>query len=692
MNVSPPAAPRGPANPCPLHARRPRPLALGVLLALICAAAAHAQQEPLITPNYRDADIRELIDAVSQVTGRNFLVDPRVRAQVTLISQTPMSPDAFYQTFLSALSVNGFMATEEGDVTKIVPDANARYFTALEGEGEDFVTQVVVLENVGAAQLVPILRPLVPQNGHMAAHQQSNALIISDRASNLRRVVDIVRRMDRASAQEGDVIPLQNASATEVVRMLQTLNQAAQAGGAPAVQVIADPRTNSVLLAGPPATVLQYRAYIAFLDTPTEQTGDTEVRYLNYADAEDLAMKLQMQFGGTGAAPATTPEGGVTAGPNGGAVNVWADAGTNALVITAPARIRQDMMAIIDQIDIPRAQVKVDAIIVEISEEKAAELGVTWLLDGSDDDEAVGLTNFSNTTGGIIQLGAIGADDTPDPSAIPQGITLGVGRLRDTGTSWAAIIAALRGDSNTNIVSTPTIVTMDNEEAEIRVGQEVPFITGQFTNTGAAAGSVNPFQTIQREEVGTSLKITPQINEGSGVKLRIEQETSSISQGATGAVDLITNTRTITTSVFVEDGDVLVLGGLIDDTLRQAEQRVPGLGRIPGLGWLFRARNTERVKTNLMVFIRPTILRDTVDARFETTSKYSYLRELQRQQAQSPIRLMRRDRAPELPELPPQMFETPEEPPPDATTEEPPQEEPPQEPADQEQPNDGSRR
>jgi general secretion pathway protein D len=310
------------------------------------------------------------------------------------------------------------------------------------------------------------------------------------------------------------------------------------------------------------------------------------------------------------------------------------------------------MMNVIDRIDIRRLQVLVDAIIVEISEDKAAELGVTWLIDGSDDDSAVGFTNFSNTTGSLIDLAAVGASDTPDTSVIRQGITMAIGRIRDQGTCWAAVISALQGDAATNIISTPTITVLDNEEAEIKVGQEVPFLTGQFTNTGAAAGSVNPFQTIQREEVGTRLKITPQINEGTGVQLAIEQETSSLSAGAQGAVDLVTNTRSIATSVFVDDGDVLILGGLIDDSLLQSEQRVPVLGKIPGLGWLFRARKTDRVRSNLMVFIRPRILRDSGDATTATSGKYEELRQRQEEASQDPVRLMREETHPVLEPLP----------------------------------------
>jgi general secretion pathway protein D len=630
-------------------------LVLTLTLASTLSLLAPSAFGQALTPNYRDTDIRQVIEAVGAVSGKNFLVDPRVRAQVTLITTTPMSPDTFYQAFLATLAVHGYVAIDDGAVTKIVPDANVRQVANDQplgvGEGDEFVTQVVKLQNVAAAQLVPILRPLMPQYAQLAAHQQSNMLVVADRASNVDRILAIVRAMDRGADDEVEVIRLENASATETVRMLTQLGQTAQAaGGAPAPQVVADERTNSVLLSGSADGRLRYRGLIAYLDTPTQNGGDTRVRYLNYADAEDLAMKLQGQFGA--GAPAAQAAPGAQGNPAAQQpVNIWADPGTNALVINASGKVLQDMMAIIDQIDIPRAQVAVDAIIVEITEEKAAQLGVTWVSDGSGDSPVLGLTNFGSTIGGVVQLAGAAAGDTPSLAALPEGVTLGVGTIRDTGTSWAAILSALSGDATTNVISTPHIVTLDNEEAEIRVGQEVPFLTGQFTNTGAATGAVNPFQTIQREEVGTNLKITPQINEGSGVKLTIEQETSSISAGAQGAVDLVTNKRTITTSVFVEDGQILVLGGLMDDQLRQGEQRVPALGKIPGLGWLFRARKTDRTKTNHMVFIRPTILRNGAQATFNTSSKYNYLRALQLQQAEKPVRLMRGETSPVLPPM-----------------------------------------
>ena len=627
---------------------RLRVMILALILGLGATSSALAQEAagPQIMPNYREADIRQIIEAVGEVTGRNFLVDPRVNATVTLLSYSPMSPDAFYDAFLATLQVHGFAALDSGNIVKIVPDANARQQpgAGAGSSGDRFVTQTIALENIGAAQLVPILRPLVPQYGHLAAHPTSNILIIADRASNVNRMLSIIARMDQAGDEDIEVIRMENASASEVVRMLTTLNQAAAAaGGAPAAQIAADARTNSVLISGNLNNRLRYRALVAHLDTPNDDGGDTRVRYLNYAEAEDLATKLQTQFAAVGTDGA---EGVSTQG-----ISIWADAGTNSLIINAPANVLQDMTSVIDRLDIRRAQVKVDAIIVEVSEDTAGSFGVSWIAEGSGSNNPVGFTNFGATVPGIIQLGAAGASDIPSPAALPEGAVLAVGQIRDNGTSWAAVLSALRGDATTNIISTPSIVTLDNEEAEIRVGQEVPFLTGSFSNTGGTVGAVNPFQTIQREEVGTSLKITPQINEGSGVKLTIEQETSSISSGASGAVDLVTNNRTITTSVFVEDQHILVLGGLIDDQLRESEQRVPLLGRIPGLGWLFRARTTEKVKTNLMVFIRPTILRDSIQASFETDAKYRYIRDLQLQHAEETVPLMKSAERPLLPEI-----------------------------------------
>lgn len=619
-----------------------RPLiALAALACLLATTTGSAQS---IKPNYREADIRQIAEAVSEISGRNFILDPRVNARVTMLSATPMTPDAFYQAFLSILQVYGFVAVDTGDVVRIVPDANARQFPDAErGVGDEFITRVMQLENVGAAQLVAILRPLIPQYGHLAAHPQSNVLIVSDRAANVARMERIIRRIDRAAEEDIEVIPLQHASAGDLANMLRTLVQNTQAaqGGTPTPQLLADTRTNSLLLSGPPAGRLRMRALIAHLDTPVEAGGDTQVRYLAYADAEDLAGRLQQRFA----------EGGQRR-ENGEPVSIWADQQTNALIVTAPPADMRAIMSIVDRLDIRRAQVMVEAIIVEISSDRAAELGITWAIDGSRDSNAIGVTNFPGAGPGVVQLAGAVAGDVPNLGAIPSGLTVGVGRISGSGTNFAAILRALQGDANTNIISTPSIVTLDNEEAEIKVGQRVPFLTGQFSTvgTGGAAQPVNPFQTIQREDVGTLLKITPQINRADSVILRIRQEISSISAGTGGAVDLITNNREISTSVIVEDGDILVLGGLIDDTLRESEQRVPVLGSIPVLGHLFRSRSTQTVKTNLMVFIRPVILRDGLSATLTTDAKYNYIRDVQLGDGRR-VPLLRDVERPQLPVL-----------------------------------------
>ncbi|MGA1424201.1 MAG: type II secretion system secretin GspD [Steroidobacteraceae bacterium] len=618
-----------------------RPL-LNVLLATLltvgAAAPSSAQSTSTarITPNFKDADITQVIEAVAASTGRNIIVDPRVRAQVTMLSSTPMTPDAFYEAFLALLQVHGFVAAPSGDVLKIIPDANSRTMPGndlpdrLSATSDEIVTQVVSVTNVSAAQLVAILRPLMPQNAHLAAYPSSNMLILADRANNVNRMLRIIRRIDQASDADIEVVAMQNASAAEVVRTMTALNpaQASAEGGMSPLRVVADDRSNSILLAGDKTQRLRARTLIAYLDTPLSSGGDTRVRYLRYADAEKIAAKLKEQIQGvTAGAPAA---GSTSAASADRSTIIWAEPETNALVITAPAKTMNSLMAVIDKLDIRRAQVIVEAIIVEVSADKSAELGVNWLVDGSNADNAVG--GFIEPVGGvsIVDL-ARAATDPTTLTSVPRGTTVGVGRLGSGGVDFAAVLRALRGDSTTNIIATPSIVTMDNQEAEIKVAQEVPFVTGQYTSTGGNTGNnLNPFQTIQRQEVGTILKITPQINEGDSVMLKIEQESSSIAATSSGAVDLVTNKRTISTHVLIEDGGTVVLGGLIQDSQTGGEQRVPFLGRIPIVGEAFKSRSAKKTKTNLMVFIQPRILRDGLDAAFETNQKYNYMRDQQR--------------------------------------------------------------
>ncbi len=629
-----------------------RALVANTMLATCLTVSA---QQPATTLNWKDADIRQVVEAVATVTGKNFILDPRVTGRVTLLSPTPLGPDALYEAFLSILQVHGYVAVESGDLIKIIPDATARqvpstFGTASAAGPDDMTTQVVQLQNVGAVPLVSLLRPLIPQYGHLVAHAGSNMLIISDRAANVNRLVSIIHRIDRASDEDVEVVPLQHASAAEIVRILTQLTQAGRQDNAPvSTSLVADARTNSVLIGGDKNERLRLRTLIAHLDTPLEEGGDTRVRYLRYADAEELATKLQQHVTsqGTTAAAGGAPGG----GPPGQGVNVWADIQTNALVVNAPPKIMRSLMQIVDKLDIRRKQVLVEAIIVEVIIDKQNELGVSVAVEGSGSNTPIGVTNFPDFLAGVVQLGSAAAGGTADPGLIGEGATIGIGRITDDGVSFAAILSAVEGDADTNLISTPSIVTTDNEEATLNVGQEVPFVSGSFSNTGGGTGTVNPFTTVNREQIGVKLAITPQINEGDAMVLDISQEISSIAQSAAGAVDLITNKRTVDTTVIVDDGEIIVLGGLLEDVLRESDQRVPVLGRLPLLGNLFRSRRTEKLKTNLMIFIRPRILDDATQAAFETDAKYNMIRDIQQGQQGDSVQLMPGEQRPALPPI-----------------------------------------
>ena len=611
---------------------------------LLTASIASAQQQAQrITPNFKDADITQIAEAVSAATGKNFIIDPRVRAQVTMLSSTPMTPAAFYEAFLSILQVYGFVAVPAGDVVKILPDANARQMPGIDlpdhvsSSSDEMVTQVIDVKNLSASQLVPILRPMVPQYAHLVAYPASNILIISDRASNVNRMMRIIRRIDQVGGQDVEIVPLTNASAAEIVRVVNSLYQGAAASEGASVKVVADERSNSVLLGGDQTQRLRIRALIAHLDTPLESGGDTRVRYLHYADAEKIAPKLKEQI--TGIAQASGGGGAGAAGAQASplaqaekSAMIWADPSNNALVITAPPKIMRAVMDIIDKLDIRKPQVLVEAIIAEVDVTKDSELGVNWAAFSQGGTVPVG--SFVSPVGGTSIVDLAGAAQNPAnlSTTLLTGTTLGIGRIAGTGVNFAAMLRAIRTDTDTNVIATPSAVTMDNQEAELKVAQEVPFITGQYTSgTAVTGGTVNPFQTIQREEVGTILKVTPTISpEGGNVMLKISIESSSIGAKPAGAVDLVTNKRTITTTVLIEDGGVVALGGLIEDDSTKSEDRVPGLGSIPIIGYLFKNRAATSTKNNLIMFIRPKILRDPAQAAYETDLKYNYLLDQQK--------------------------------------------------------------
>ena len=593
-----------------------------------------------ITLNLKDADIRALISTVSKFTGKNFIIDPRVKAKVTVISANTLTPEAVYEVFLSVLQVHGYAAVPTGSVIKIVPQVNAKQGPLPLSRGskdnfadDELITKIIRLDHVPASQLVPILRPLVPQQGHLAAYNPTNTLIITDHAGNIQRLMKIIAGVDRPDSDELEIIPLKHASASEIVRILNSLNAGGSAKDASKkLKLAADDRTNSILVTGDRASRLKIRATITFLDTPLEDGGgNTHVIYLKYAKAENLVKIL------TGLKSPGSKTGGVKSKAklasskvtSGSVVSqnaiIQADEETNALIITADPTTVKNLKAVIRQLDIRRAQVLIEAIIAEITISNNKEVGVGIAVDGTQSTNGalpVGVSNFA----GVGELLLSVASGTA-PTALPAGMSFGLGGENGSGVRYGALLRALQTDTNTNILSTPNIVTLDNEEAELIVGQNLPFVTGSFTGTGSTDPN-NPFQTIERQDVGLTLKVTPQINEGDTVKLEIEQETSSVIPG-TIEQGIATRKRFIRTSVLVDDGGILILGGLIQEEVSDTESKVPLLGDIPLIGFLFRTQSTTKTKANLMVFLRPTILRDHKDATFITNEKYNYLRGLE---------------------------------------------------------------
>ncbi|MCU7918163.1 MAG: type II secretion system secretin GspD [Candidatus Thiodiazotropha sp. (ex Epidulcina cf. delphinae)] len=620
-----------------------------VLLSLSWSLPSHAEQ---ITLNLNNADIEALIKTVSEHTGKNFVIDPRVKGKVTVISAHPMESEEFYQVFLSILEVHGFSTIPSGDVIKVVPDVKAKQggiptIDAIgELPGDQIVTRIIQVKNVTSAQLVPILRPLIPQEGHLAAYPDTNVLIISDRRQNVDRLMKIIQKIDRVSDSSIEVITLQHASAAEVVRILNGLQAPAAKGGRrSATKLVADERTNSILISGSPTSRLRARVVVEHLDTPFDNEGNAQVVYLKYANAVDLVTVLT----GVSANMDNGKQGGGAAGKGKPKlpINIQADEASNALIITAPPDIFRSLQAIIRKLDIRRAQVLVEAIIAEVSYDKAKKLGVQWVADG---------TPGGSGPVGVINLGSPSISDVYSAVETGQGIPLGpgtsigLGKFDSNRINFAALIQALESDTTTNILSTPSITTLDNQEAEIVIGQNVPFVTGSYSSTGGTSNSVNPFQTVQREDVGLTLKVKPQINEGNSIQLEIEQEISSINASAsTGTSDIVTNKRNFKTVVMVDDGNTIVLGGLIREDLQQIEEKVPLLGEIPILGALFRANKTTKIKRNLMVFIRPVVLRDAAVSTQIASDKYNFFRAQQLEMKLDGVDLMSDEETPVLP-------------------------------------------
>ncbi|MCG8612857.1 MAG: type II secretion system secretin GspD, partial [Pseudomonadales bacterium] len=566
------------------------------------------------------------------ITGYNFVIDPRVKGKVTVISNAKMNRDAIYEMFLSVLQVNNFTAIPSDGVIKIVQQNEAKQLAdnlkLLRGvPTEQIVTKVIQVNNANALELVPILRPMVAKYGHLAGVAAANALIISDHIANISRIAGIVEELDSPSKYELEVVQLEEAWVGDMVKLLEELAPSEIGKGkakslAQKFSVVADERSNRLIIKGDENFREKIKELIEKLDQPAATSGTTKVIRLKHADAETLAELLKGLMGDVQAE--VKEQGG--AKKNVAAASIYADEGLNALVVRAEPSVMKEVELVITQLDVRRAQVLIEAAIVEINDETTKGLGVQWAIgDQSSGSVPAAFSNFRNV--GVSAASVITSIVNESvPTSIPEGIGFGVGDADSNGISWGVLVQALSSNADANLLSTPTIITMDNQESQIIVGRNVPFRTGETTTTGD--GTANPFTTITREDVGLTLKVTPSVSEGDAVRLEIEQESSAIGDSVENASDIVTTKREIKTTVLADNEEIIVLGGLIQDDHKTAVSKVPLLGDIPWLGALFRSTSVTKTKTNLLVFLKPTILRDKEDSQKIADEKYLGLWEL----------------------------------------------------------------
>jgi general secretion pathway protein D len=605
-----------------------RALALFVSLPLMSSALA---QESTWRLNMKDADIRAFVTQVADITGYSFVIDPRVQGKVTVLSSAPMNKDQIYDLFLAVLGVHGFTAIPGEEVIKVVQQVDAKQSAESLDRfsitpSEQLITRVIQVDNANALELVPILRPLVAKYGHLAAVAAANALIVSDHYANIQRIEQIVKELDSPAKYEVEVIQLDEAWVGNMVVLLQELAPDELAGNgagnaARKYSITADERSNRLILRGDQSFRNKMRGLIRQLDQPSASGGTTKILRLKNADAKSLADLLKGVMG------ELVRE---TAGDNrpSGQFAVFADEGLNALVIRGEPSLMQEAEQIVMALDIRRAQVMIEAAIVEISEDMGEQLGVQ-LAAGDESSGGFPVLGTNLASGGMLGLnqviGAVLGDGTVP--ALAGGLTVGAGDRNRNGVTWGLLIQALSTSSAANLLSTPSIITLDNQESEIIVGQNVPFRTGQAAVSGE--GLTNPFTTIERRDVGLTLKVTPTISADGLVRLVVEQTTENVTPTSlAGASDLITNKREIKTTVLADDGETIVLGGLMKEDYEVQKSKVPLLGDIPYLGRLFSSESKRRVKRNLLVFLRPTIMLGKVDAAAVTDNKFQSLREI----------------------------------------------------------------
>ena len=655
--------------------------ASGLFGTQVWAQTAPVKRGEPITLNFSNADIEAVARTMATLTGRNVVVDPRVKGNITLTTETPASPALAYNLFLATLRMQGFTVVQVDGIDKVVPEADAK----LQGGGvsstesgspgaggNQLVTQIIKLQYENANNLVAVLRPLINPNNPINVNPATNSLVITDYADNLRRLARVVAALDVPNATDVEVIPIKHANASDLAPLvLRLLESTGTPGGGQAdasfkTAVLAEPRSNALIVrAANQARLALARSLISKLDQPTAgdngAAGNIYVVYLKNANATQLATTLRAAISGEARAPAAaTPAPAGTGAANAAAVNVpstggqiQADPSTNSLIITASEPQYRQLRAVIDKLDARRAQVYVESLIAEVSADKAAEFGIQWQgALGNAGDGVIGLlgTNFGSAGKNIITLATQGAAGTVAPA---RGFNLGAA-TKTNGVYVLGFLARFLEESGSgNVLSTPNLLTLDNEEAKIVIGQNVPFVTGQFTNTGGSNGTVNPFQTIERKDVGLTLKVKPQISENGTVKLAIYQEVSSVlASTANAANGPTTNKRTIESNVLVEDGAVVVLGGLLQDEYAGNQEKVPGLADVPFFGNLFKSEARSRKKTNLMVFLRPVVVRDAAAVDRLSNDRYEQMRSGQQNGQPEASTLVPINEAPVLPALP----------------------------------------
>jgi general secretion pathway protein D len=660
------------------------------------ATAATAPDDERITVNFVNADIQSVIKVVGQHTGRNFILDPRVTGTVNIVSDKPVSKDMLYQILLSTLRVQGYAAVEGDGFVKIVPEAEAKTSAtpmgeaARRGPGDRVVTQVFVLQNENAVQLVPVLRPLVTANNFIAAYPNNNAIVITDYASNVERIRRIIESIDHATTSDVEIVKLQNASAIDVGQTLRTVVpemavSPTAPGSTPKAAIAVDQRTNSLIVrADNPALMKRIKTLALGLDAPGAGNNNIYTVFLRNAEATRIAETLRGLLSGSESSrvttTSTTPAGNAavqttatqttggsgTGGSFGTGVAASAPSSiiqayppTNSIIITASEPVYRALRTVIDQLDQRRAQVFIEALIVEVNASKGGELGVQFnaARNVGGNQSVFGGTNFSTSIGNNI-LGLMA-----NPTSVGPGLNVGLiqGSITVPGTNiqianLQLLARALESDSNSNVLSTPNILTLDNEEAKIVVGQNVPFITGTYTPTAGSA--TTPFQTIERKDIGLTLRVLPTVSEAGAVKLKLYQEISSVTTDKTlvQSADIITNKRSLESTVLVDDQHVAVLAGLIQDDQSASVDKVPVLGDIPYLGSLFRYQTRSHRRTNLMIFLRPIVLKDSATTAEVTNDRYQYIRGLQSEMSVPPSLLL-----PDVPikPLPPQPASSP---------------------------------